>query len=328
MKKIFAIFLTAAMLALSLVSCGAKTINYMEEDLTSYVSAGEYKNLTITYPAVDVVTDEDVNEHVVAHISDMGDDVETVTDRAAAMGDVVNIDFVGTIDGEEFDGGSAEGTDLLLGSGSMIDGFEDGIVGMQVEETKTIDVTFPEDYDSEELAGKAAKFAITLNTIYAESLFADTRKELEEERAEETEARKNQYAWTAVVNNANFVKYPEKAVQKLADDLYAYYEMAYYTYIQYGLTLENLGITEEYCTESAESTIKQELVLYAIVKANGYTITDAEYSAKVAALAAEYDITEDEYTSTYSRQSTETKVYYEKVMADVLATATFVEESK
>ena len=326
MKKSFAILLAAAMLALSLASCGAKTMNYMADDLTPYVTAGEYKNLTITYPAVDAITDEDVNDHVVAHVVDMGDDVETVTDRAAAMGDVVNISYVGTIDGEAFDGGSDDDCNLLLGSGSMIDGFEEGIVGMQFEETKTIDVTFPEDYHSEDLAGKAAKFEITLNTIYAESLFDDARKELEAEREEEIEAVKNQYAWTAVVNNANFVKYPESAVKKLADDLYAYYEMAYYQYIQYGLTLENLGITEEYCTEVAQSTIKQELVLYSIVKANGYTVTDEEYNAKVTALAAEYGITEAEYTGTYSRQSTETKVYYEKVMADVLATATFVEE--
>lgn len=326
MKKSFAILLAAAMLALSLVSCGEKTMNYMAEDLTPYVTAGEYKNLTVTYPAVDAVTDEDVNDHVVEHIADMGDDVETVTGRAAAMGDVVNIDFVGKMDGVEFDGGSAEDTDLLLGSGSMIDGFEEGIVGMQLEETKTIDVTFPEDYSSEDLAGKAAQFEITLNAIYAESLFDDARKELEAAREEEIEAVKSQYAWTAVVNNANFVKYPESAVKKLANDLYAYYEMAYYQYIQYGLTLENLGITEEYCTESAQSTIKQELVLYSIVKANGYTVTDEEYNAKVAALAAEYGVTEAEYTATYSRQSTETKVYYEKVMADVLATATFVEE--
>ena len=326
MKKSFAILLAAAMLALSLVSCGEKTMNYMAEDLTPYVTAGEYKNLTVTYPAVDAVTDEDVNDHVVEHIADMGDDVETVTGRAAAMGDVVNIDFVGKMDGVEFDGGSAEDTDLLLGSGSMIDGFEEGIVGMQLEETKTIDVTFPEDYSSEDLAGKAAQFEITLNAIYAESLFDDARKELEAAREEEIEAVKSQYAWTAVVNNANFVKYPESAVKKLANDLYAYYEMAYYQYIQYGLTLESLGITEEYCIESAQSTIKQELVLYSIVKANGYTVTDEEYNAKVAALAAEYGVTEAEYTTTYSRQSTETKVYYEKVMADVLATATFVEE--
>lgn len=326
MKKSFAILLAAAMLALSLVSCGEKTMNYMAEDLTPYVTAGEYKNLTVTYPAVDAVTDEDVNDHVVEHIADMGDDVETVTGRAAAMGDVVNIDFVGKMDGVEFDGGSAEDTDLLLGSGSMIDGFEEGIVGMQLEETKTIDVTFPEDYSSEDLAGKAAQFEITLNAIYAESLFDDARKELEAAREEEIEAVKSQYAWTAVVNNANFVKYPESAVKKLANDLYAYYEMAYYQYIQYGLTLESLGITEEYCIESAQSTIKQELVLYSIVKANGYTVTDEEYNAKVAALAAEYGVTEAEYTATYSRQSTETKVYYEKVMADVLATATFVEE--
>ena len=326
MKKTFAILLAAAMLALTLASCGGKTISYMDEDLTPYVTAGEYKNLTVTYPAVDAVTDEDVKEHVVAHIAEAEEDPKTVTGRAAADGDVVNIDYVGTIDGEEFEGGSDEGADLLLGSGSMIDGFESGIVGMNIDDTKTIDVTFPEDYHSEELAGKAAKFAITLNAIYDEAIFEDVRKELEENREEEIENTKHQYAWTAVVKNANFVKYPAGVVEKMASDLYAYYEMAYYQYIQMGLTLENLGIDKAYCTETAESVIKEELILYAIVKANGYTVTEEEYTAKVAALAEEYGVSEAEYKNTYSRQSTETKVFYEKVMADVMSTATFVEE--
>lgn len=321
MKKVFAILLAATLLALSLASCGEKTMNYMTEDLTPYVTAGEYKNLTVTYPAVDAVSDDDVKNHAAEHVTHMEEEPETVTGRPAAMDDVVEIDYVGTIDGEEFEGGSAEGGSLLLGSSTMIDGFEEGIVGMNVGETKTIDVTFPADYHSEDLAGKAAQFEITLNKIYAESVFEETRKELEEARVQKIEDTKHQYAWTAVVNNANLAGYPEAAVEKMAKDLYAYYE-----YLSWGLTLENLGITEETCIKTAESIIKEELVLYAIVKANGYTVTDAEYLAKVQELAVTNGVTAAEYANAYSRQSVETKVYYEKVMADVMATATFVEQ--
>ena len=325
MKKLTAILLAAVLLAFSLVSCGEKTMNYMAEDLTPYVEAGAYKNLTVTYPAVDAVSDEDVKKHAAEHIAHM-EDPETVSDRAAVDGDLVDIDYVGTIDGEEFEGGQAEGTALLLGSDTMINGFEDGIVGMKPAEKKTLDLTFPADYSNKDLAGKAAKFEITLNAIYAESVFDATRKELEENREQQIEDAKHRYAWTAVVEGANFKKYPEAAVKKMANDLYAYYEMAYYQYIQMGLTLENLGITEETCTKTAESVVKEELILYAIVKANGYTVTDEEYNAKVAALAAEYEVTAEEYAGTYSRQSTETKIFYEKVMKDVVDTATFVEE--
>ena len=85
----------------------------------------------------------------------------------AQNGDYVNIDFVGKIDGVAFNGGSAEGYELKLGSDTMIDGFEDGIVGMKLDEEKTITVTFPENYTAE-LAGKEATFVITLHKIYRE----------------------------------------------------------------------------------------------------------------------------------------------------------------
>ena len=333
MKK-FAVILLAALLALSLVSCGEKAFNYMEEDLSAYVSAPAYKDLTVTYPAVEAVTDDAVADHAFSHLSHMEGEIAGA-DRAAALGDIVNIDYVGTTDGVEFEGGTDEDTDLELGSGTMIPGFEDGIVGMTAGETKTVDVTFPEDYDAEELAGKAAQFAITLNKVYdTEALHAAVREEMEADNAASEEAVKNQYLWTAIVNGANVTAYPEKAVQKLANDFYDYYSAIYYQYQQYGLTLENLGITEEGCLEDARNTFKEEMVLYAIVKANGYTVTDEEYEAKVEALVAEInetaaegqEITVAQYKSSYTRQSVETKIFYEKIMADARATATFVAE--
>lgn len=325
MKKIFAVML-AAVLALSLISCGAESFSYMEEDLSRYVTAGEFKNLTVTYPAVDEVTDDEVKSHAVSHLGHSEEEPETVEGAVAADGNIVNIDYKGTMDGEEFEGGTDEEIDLLLGSGTMIDGFESGIVGMTVGETKVIDVTFPEDYTTEELAGKDAKFEITLNAVYADSVFDDVRAELEESRLAEIENTKKLYAWTAVVEGATVNGYPEKAVKKLADDLYSYYEAAYYSYTQYGLTLENLGITEESCLETARGTFKEEMVLYSIAKANGYTVTEEEYNAKVEALAESQEISAAEYKRHYSRQSVETKVLYEKVIADVVASATFVEE--
>lgn len=334
MKKISAILL-AALLALSLVSCGSgESFNYMAEDLSAYVTAPAYKDLTVTYPAVEAVTDEEVADHAFSHLSHVEEEIAGL-DRAAEDGDIVNIDYVGTMDGVEFEGGTDEDTDLELGSGAMIDGFESGIVGMQAGETKTIDVTFPEDYNAEDLAGKPAQFAITLNKVYdKEALHAAVRAEMEEANAADEEAAQNKYLWTAIVNAANVTTYPEKAVKKLANDFYEYYEALYYQYSQYGLTLENFGITEESCLEDAKNTFKEEMTLYAIVKANGYTVTDEEYEAKVEALVADInetavegsEITVAQYKKSYSRQSVETKIFYEKVMADARATATFVAE--
>lgn len=98
-------------------------------------------------------------------------------ERAAATGDKVNIDYVGTRDGEAFEGGSAEGSDLELGSGSMIPGFESGIEGMKAGEEKTLELSFPEDYQKEDLQGAAVEFKITVNTVTEQHL-AELNEEL------------------------------------------------------------------------------------------------------------------------------------------------------
>ena len=325
MKKIIAAVLAAAFV-FAFASCGKTGFSYMEEDLTKYVTAGEFKNLTVTIPAAKEVTEVEVKNHAAEHVGHADGELATLDEGIAVVGQLVNIDYVGTIDGEEFDGGSAEDTALVLGTGTMIPGFEDGILGMAIGETKTVDVTFPEDYGNADLDGKVAKFEITLNAIYDDSVFDAVRAELEESANESFEASKRKYAWTAVVNGATVLGYPEAAVKKLANDLYAYYEAAYYTYIQYGITLDVLGITKDSCYEDAKNTFKEEMVLYSIAKANGYTVSDEEFEAKVASLAETQKVTPAQYKSSFSRQSVETKVLYEKVMADVMATATFVAE--
>jgi len=114
------------------------------------------------------VEDSDIDE-MLETLRKQNATFETV-ERAAADDDTVVIDFKGSIDGEEFQGGSAEGQSLALGSGSMIPGFESGIVGMNVGETRNVEVTFPKDYQAEELQGKDAVFAITLNEVKESSL--------------------------------------------------------------------------------------------------------------------------------------------------------------
>lgn len=109
------------------------------------------------------VADSDIDE-MLETLRKQNATFETV-ERAAADGDTVVIDFKGSIDGEEFAGGSAEGQSLNLGSGSMIPGFESGIIGMNAEETRNVEVTFPKDYQAEELQGKDAVFAITLHEV-------------------------------------------------------------------------------------------------------------------------------------------------------------------
>lgn len=124
----------------------------------------DYADITID-ASLGEVTDEDVTDYINNSILSNFKTTNQITDRAAALGDTVNIDYVGTIDGEEFDGGSYEGYNLELGSGSFIDDFEDQIVGHTPGETFDVTVTFPEDYPQGDLAGKDAVFNTTLNYI-------------------------------------------------------------------------------------------------------------------------------------------------------------------
>lgn len=131
------------------------------------VAVAEFSDIAIQRP-VAVITDEDVR----AMVENLREQQSTWVDapRAAAEGDQVNLDYVGTRDGIAFEGGSAQGTDLVLGSGSMIPGFEDTLVGLSSGDTKVAHLSFPDDYQAEELRGAKVEFAMTVNAVRARQL--------------------------------------------------------------------------------------------------------------------------------------------------------------
>ena len=131
-----------------------------EIDVEKCVTLGEYKGITVE-KTIEPVTDEDVEQEIQSALESYP--VE-VTNRSVQEGDTVNIDYVGRIDGEEFEGGSDEGALLKIGSGQFIEGFEDGLIGASKGETRVLDLTFPQNY-TEDLAGKAVEFTVTVNTI-------------------------------------------------------------------------------------------------------------------------------------------------------------------
>lgn len=132
------------------------------EDLGK-VNKLEYKGLKFEAPKEQTVTDEDADNYIKDSILAVSP-VER-NDGVVETGDTVNINYTGKIDGEEFEGGSADSYDLKIGSGSFIDGFEDGLIGKHYGETVELDLTFPEDYGNEELAGKAVVFTVDINSI-------------------------------------------------------------------------------------------------------------------------------------------------------------------
>ena len=184
-------------------------------DVEKCVTLGDYKGVTVE-KTIQSVTDEDVQNEIDNALANYPVEV----DQAAKEGDTVNIDYVGKIDGEEFDGGSDQGADLKLGSGKFIDGFEDGLIGARKGDTRTLNLTLPEDY-TQDLAGKAVEFTVTVNAVKeplsepTDQWVADNiegydniadykagiRSEQEESNEQTAENQVRYAAWTQVIDN-------------------------------------------------------------------------------------------------------------------------------
>ena len=124
----------------------------------------DYKGLSIEVAPPVQVTEDEIQAYMTSEV-EAADLYEETTEGVVEMGDLVNIDYVGTKDGEAFDGGTADNYDLEIGSGSFIDGFEEGLVGQEIGDTVELPLTFPEDYWNEDLAGAEVVFTVTLNAI-------------------------------------------------------------------------------------------------------------------------------------------------------------------
>ena len=140
-----------------------RIVSVAPDEMDQYIKVGEYKGLDVQED-VQEVTDSDIDIQIQTNLSQ---NLVEVEDENAEVknGDVVNIDYEGKKDGVAFDGGTAEGFDLTIGSGSFIDGFEDGLIGAKKGETRDLNLTFPENYQAEELAGQDVVFTVKINAI-------------------------------------------------------------------------------------------------------------------------------------------------------------------
>lgn len=264
------------------------------------------------------VKDEEVDAEV-ARVQDRNARKVDVTDRAAANGDIVNIDFVGTVDGVKFDGGEAEGFDLTLGSGQFIPGFEDQVVGMNIGEKKDVNVTFPENYQAEALKGKPAVFAVTLNKIQGKELpeltdefikeatgsetiadyKAKTRERLQAQADRRANDRTENSILEAIAANTE-VEIPQAMIEREIDALVQKFE---YQLMYQGLKLQDyldfLKTTNEEFrknyAEQAEKNVKSQLIIGQLIQDEKIEATEEEVDAKVAEQAASVNKTAEEY---------------------------------
>ncbi len=259
---------------------------------------GEYKGVEVT-KADTAVTDEEVEARI-QNILAANPEIIEITDRPAQEGDTVNIDYVGMKDGEAFDGGTAEGYDLELGSGTFIDGFEDGLIGATTGEERSLNLTFPENYGNADLAGQAVVFDVTVNKIEekksavlddafvqrvsdfstVDEFRADTISTLQSEKEQNAEQQLQNDAFQVAMDNSEF-SVNEAAVDQLYENQLSYYENMF---SYYGFTLESYaemsGMTEDefkdQLRKDSENGIKQQLLIDAIAEKEGLTIEDAD----------------------------------------------------
>ena len=245
-----------------------------------------------------------------------------VEGRAAEKGDIANIDFVGTADGVKFEGGEAQGFDLTLGSGQFIPGFEDQVIGMNVGEKKDVNVTFPEDYQAADLKGKAAVFAVTLNSLSAKekpeltdafikeatgSETIEAYKEKTKERLQkQADSRANDDTENAILNEiakGASAEIPQAMIESEIDNLVRRFE---YQLMYQGLKLDDylafIKTTKEdfrkTYEEAAKKNVLNQLIISQIIKNEKIDATEEEVKAKIAEQAESVGKSAEEYEKT------------------------------
>lgn len=316
-------------------------------DIEKCVTLGEYKGIDVE-KIIKPVLDEEVESQIQYALEQYPIEI---TDRVAQNGDMVNINYVGKIDGEAFEGGSAENSDLYLGSKRFIEGFEEGLVGASKGEERVLDLQFPEDYHAEELAGKDVQFTVTVNAIKA-PLDAPTdewvaaniegcktvdefrefiRSSQEENNKLSSEDQARNAAWMQVVEGSTINEYPQELVD-MGAKLYVQQAETYAMYA--GMEVEDLikssGMTMEQFEENKEEFGKniaaQALVSKAISDAEGFVMGDEEYKKIVDRLVADFEcVDEADLIAKYGQDNVEQTVMLERVTNLILENANIKE---
>lgn len=324
--------------------------DYPDYKASDYVDLGDYKNIDVKIGASSLVTltDDMVTKQMKSMLK-----AETV-DRAAKSGDIVNIDYVGKIDGKEFEGGSATNYDLQLGSKSFIDDFEDQLVGCKAGDKKDVSVTFPDDYNIADMQGKEAVFTVSVNSVKQEkelndkNVKADTdydtvdelKLAVKEQLQTKFDANNTDVIDSAIENklletvtvksipdslkdwyvSCNIVAYENAALQSNQDvDTFVTNQTkGMYT------KLDDLKKSFE---DNCEKNVKIELILQAIVEDNHITISSDEYKKNVVDYISNYGCAnQDELHKIYRKSNVEGTMLDRKALEKIKETANIVTE--
>lgn len=316
------------------------------DDVTKYIKLGTYKGIELQ-KTDSSVSDEVVDAQVQTNLTQAAQEVGE--DEPIQNGDIANIDYTGKVDGKEFEGGSAKAYDLTIGSGSFIAGFEDGLVGAKKGETKDLQLKFPEDYQSQELAGKDAVFTVTVNSIKrapeltedwvkknsdyktVEEYQKSVKEELEKTYEQNAENQLRNEAWGKVVEATEVLEYPQEdidaAIAEYKKEVQGYadqqdMELEEFVTSQ-GMTVEQL---DQQAKSFAEYKVKQDLVIQGIMDAEGLNLADKECSQIRQDFLKDYQVDNmDTLTAQYGEATVNESVGLYRVMDLIIENAEFTD---
>ena len=310
-----------------------------EVALKPEVTLGRYKGIEVEKADLSV-TDEEIDAAIDKERENNARTI-SIEDRAVKDGDMTVLDFEGFVDGETFEGGKGENYPLTIGSNTFIPGFEEQLIGAEIDKEVEVNVTFPEDYQASELAGKPAVFKCTIREIKEKELpelddeFAsevsefdtlaeyreDVKKNLTEKKEEEAKAEREEKVIDAIIADAQ-MDIPEAMLEtqqrSMADEFAQRIQMQGLTIDQY---FQFTGLTRaaflEQLKPQAEQRIKTRLVLEAVAKAENMEASEEEYNAEIKKMSETYQMSEDKLTemiSDFERKSIKEDICIRKAL--------------
>ncbi len=326
----------------------AEPYDYMANDLTGFIKLGEYTGIPVTMESA-VLTDEEFEDEIDAML-DSYSYYETVTDRQVEEGETVLADYSGYLDGVQFDGGTATNQTITAASGTgYIEGFAEAFIGQMPGVEFDFDVTFPADYGNADLAGKEVTFVCTVHSIQGEELIVPEltdefvtekfgynnveefrilfRESVEKQKAYYVESNMYSELWLQVVDNAEVLGYPETEVERIYSERRTMYEeYAGYYGVDYDTFLTNYaGMTDSDLYAESEKYVKEDLVMYQLIKELNFELSDAAYDEGMAFFAEYYGATEEELAAYYGEETMRTTILWQALMEKIAETAVITE---
>lgn len=303
------------------------------------ISDDKYKGISVTVSPKTEVTDEDVTDEILSEAASAGLYKET-KEGTVEEGDTVNIDYIGKKDGVAFDGGTAKGQDLIIGSGQFIDGFEDGLVGKKVGDTVDLNLTFPENYPAEELAGQEVVFTVTINSIKEDPEITDDlidqitsgeykkvddyESYLKEQLEAQSDAEYNREVYSSILMEL-VEMYP---IREYPQDFIDYYVNNNMAQLQEQAQMETESVDDlvkavygmdtdqlkDYFKTNAQQLLQQRIILGVIAQKENITLKEEDFQETLKNYADSYGVTVEDLLSYYSEDDIRESELENKVM--------------